>query len=279
MKAPYKEWLLDEGVLNFSEEPPQGVFYNRMSASSHTRGHRWGPEYTLNLMAWLERHGRTVVNGSRAAQLEVSKLLQYAELEKFGLRVPVTRAAIGKDHIVEAANQFEGPFITKHNRAGKGLGVQLFRSLDALRSYVDGPDYEAPIDGITLLQEYIEAPEPFITRMEFIGGKFHYAVRVDTSQGFLLCPADSCQVGDQLCPTTGGAKFQIIEGFESELIEPLERLLKENDVQVAGVEFIVDREGRPYIYDINVNTNYNAAAEKAAGVQGGMDRVAELLAA
>lgn len=277
LNADFNDWHLDEGIIPFSELPPEAVFYNRMSASSHTRGHRWGPEYALNLLAWLERHDRTVVNGSRAAQLEVSKLLQYAELERFDLPVPKTYAAVGKAHIMEAAQKLDGPFITKHNRAGKGLGVQLFRNLDALQSYIDGPNFDPPIDGITLLQEYIQAPQPFITRMEFIGGKFHYAVRVDTSQGFELCPADSCQIGDQVCPATGGAKFQIIEDFESDLIAPLEKLLAANDVQVAGVEFIVDTSGQAYIYDINTNTNYNAAAEKTAGIVGGMEKLAEWL--
>ena len=42
------------------------------------------------------------------------------------------------------------------------------------------------------MQRYIRAPEPFITRVEFVGGRFLYAVRVDTSQGFELCPADQC---------------------------------------------------------------------------------------
>ena len=38
LDLPYSEWFLNEGVLDFSSAPPEGVFYNRMSASSHTRG-------------------------------------------------------------------------------------------------------------------------------------------------------------------------------------------------------------------------------------------------
>ncbi len=43
---PYEEWFLDEGTVPFDEAPPHGVFYNRMSASSHTRGHRYAPRPT-----------------------------------------------------------------------------------------------------------------------------------------------------------------------------------------------------------------------------------------
>ena len=77
---PYEEWHLDRGHLDLTVPPPEGVFYNRMSASSHTRGHRYAPEYTSCVLAWLERHGRHVINSGRALQLEVSKVAQYAAL-------------------------------------------------------------------------------------------------------------------------------------------------------------------------------------------------------
>ena len=44
LELPYEEWFLDEGKLDLSAPPPEGVFYNRMSASSHTRDHRFAPE-------------------------------------------------------------------------------------------------------------------------------------------------------------------------------------------------------------------------------------------
>ena len=199
-ELPFDEWFIDDGTLDLSETPPPGVFYNRMSASSHTRGHRYAAELTGGVLAWLESHGRRVVNGGRALQLEISKMAQYAALARHGIRVPRTIAAVGRDAIVEAARTMHGRFITKHNRAGKGLGVRLFDDVAALERYVDGDAFEDSVDGVTLVQQYIEAPEPFITRVEFIGGKLLYAVRVDTSLGFELCPADVCQVGDAFCP-------------------------------------------------------------------------------
>lgn len=261
---PYEEWFLHEGTLNLKDAPPQGVFYNRMSASSHTRDHRYAPEYAAAVLSWLEAHGRRVFNGSGALRLEVSKVAQYASLETFGIRTPHTIAAIGRDRIVEAAQHMEGSFITKHNRAGKGLGVHLFHDVDALQRFVEGPEFEPSIDGITLIQEYIEAPEPFITRMEFINGSFFYAVRVDTSDGFQLCPADVCAIDDQFCPTTARAKFEIIQGFQLENIGAYEKFLAANDIHVAGIEFIVNKQGTVYTYDVNTNTNYNSDAEAIA---------------
>jgi hypothetical protein len=271
--VPYEEWHLDEGTVDLASEPPEGIFYNRMSASSHTRNHRYAPEFTLQVLAWLEAHGRTVINGTRALQLEVSKVQQYLELNKYGVKTPKTTAAVGKQHILQAAEKFRGqPFITKHNRAGKGLGVQLFHTIDGLKSYVEGPTFEEPVDGITLIQDYIQAPENFITRCEFVGGKFVYAVKVDTSEGFELCPADACQIGDLFCPVgeekEEKPKFQIIESFDEPILTKYEQVLAENNIQVAGIEFIRNAEGDIFTYDINTNTNYNFDAEAKVGKYG-----------
>ena len=266
----YTEWFLHRGRIDLSEPPPEGVFYNRRSASSHTRDHRYAAEHTAAVVAWLEGHGRRVLNTGRALQLEISKTAQYASLHAHGIRTPHTVATVGRDDLIAAARAFVGPFITKPNRGGKGLGVHLFRNAEALRRYVEGADFEDPIDGITLLQEYIEPPEPFITRCEFVGGEFLYAVRVDTSDGFELCPADDCQPGDAFCPATPTAKprFEIVEGFAHPLIEPLGRFLDSNGFHIAGVEFVVDKNGQAFVYDVNMNTNYNSDAEARAGVSG-----------
>jgi glutathione synthase/RimK-type ligase-like ATP-grasp enzyme len=271
---PYEEWHLAEGLLPFDEAPPQGVFYSRMSASAHTRGHAFAPEFTRIVLNWLELHGRRVVNGSSALALEVSKIAQYAALRAEGIPVPRTRAAVGKAALFNAALEFgETPFILKPNRGGKGLGVQLFNDLDSLQAYLEGPSYEQPVDGTWLVQQYIRAAEPFITRAEFIGGKFHYAVKVDTSEGFELCPSDACAVEEAFCPAAPEAvsdparpKFQIIKDFSDPIIARIERVLEASGVEVAGVEFIREPDGGLFVYDINSNTNYNNAAERAAGV-------------
>lgn len=286
LNLPFEEWFLDQGALDFSTPPPVGVFYNRMSASSHTRGHRYAPEYTSTVLAWLDSHGRRVVNNSRALQLEINKIAQYAALRNFGIRTPRTFAAVGKENIISAAAQFEGSFITKHNRAGKGLGVRLFQSQAALRDYVNGSEFDDSVDGITLIQEYVRAPAPFITRVEFIGGEFLYAVQVDTSLGFELCPADVCEIGDAACPvgTTQIAttpskatpRFRILPEFNHPILSAYKKFIAANGIEVAGIEFITDTKGELYTYDVNTNTNYNSAAE-AVAQKFGMKSVASFL--
>ena len=133
---PFEEWYLNRGRLDLSVPPPLGVFYNRMSASSHTRNHRYAAEHTAAVLSWLEGYGRRVINSSRALQLEISKVAQYAALKSHGIQTPRTIAAVGREEILTAAHNFGVPFITKHNRGGKGLGVRLFQNTDALRDYV-----------------------------------------------------------------------------------------------------------------------------------------------
>ena len=178
---------------------------------------------------------------------------------------------MGKPHIVEAARKMKGPFITKHNRAGKGLGVKLFQSVDALAEHVNGPAFEDSVDGITLIQEYIRAPEPYITRVEFVGGEFLYAVRVDTSLGFELCPSDVCQVGDAFCPVGEQApapRFRIVRDFRNPIVDAYRRFIAANGIGIAGIEFIENERGDVFTYDVNTNTNYNPAAEAEAGLHG-----------
>lgn len=274
LATPYSEMFLDQGLLDLTSAPPQGVFYNRMSASSHTRGHTFAPEYAAAVIEWLERHGRTVVNGRRALQLEVSKVAQYQALAAFNIPTPPTIAVVGTANIPEAAEKLGYPIILKHNRAGKGLGVQLVLSAPALSEALaqiagSNDEHSQPRDGIWLVQRYIRTAAPYITRAEFVGGKFLYAVRVDTSEGFELCPADVCQLDNLVCPATAAAaKFQVIPGFTHPLIPRWEAFLAANNIGVGAIEFATDAAGIAWSYDVNTNTNYNPEAEARAGVSG-----------
>jgi hypothetical protein len=278
----WRDWFLDQGIFDLSQPPPQGVFYNRMSASSHSRDHRYAAELTAAVLAWLAGHGRRVVNGPRALDLEISKARQYAALEAAGIRTPRTVLVAGKDQLLAAARRHfdAGPLILKPNRGGKGLGVRLFHTADAFADYLAGQDYDPPVDGLHLLQQYVRAPVPVITRAEFVAGKFMYAVEVDTSEGFELCPADVCAVNDAFCPVGAEprAKFTIIDQIDAGLKRRYEGFLAHNDIEVAGIEFIADTTGTVYTYDVNTNTNYNPDAEARAG-RSGMSALARFLGA
>ena len=270
---PYATWHLAEGRVTPTRTPPTGVFYNRMSASAHTRDHRYAPELARHVLAWLEAHGRRVVNDSRALALEINKLAQYAALDAAGVATPRTIGAVGRSQVPDAAAELgQWPLILKPNRGGAGAQVRLVETRAQLDAILDDPATPEPLDGTWLVQAYVAASEPCITRCEFIGGRFHYAVRVDTSDGFDLCPADACAL------PSGREKFEILSGFDDPVIQRYQAFMARNGIEVAGIEFVRSPEGAAVTYDVNTNTNYNGRAEVAAGVDA-MGRLADVLGA
>lgn len=280
--VPFEEWRLHEGHFDLTEEPPPGVYFNRMSASAHTRGHTASVAHARVLLPWLEARGRRVLNGAAALRLEMSKAQQGAALQRAGLRVPPTRVVSGgAEALAAAAEDLPLPFVVKPNRGGKGLGVQRFGAREAFRHFLHESELDpnktgralSP-DGITLLQAYVEPAAPFVTRCEFVGGRFLYAIRADTSQGFELCPAEACRMdgaGDD------APLFTLREDVPANLIERYERFMQQAGLDIAGIEFIEDAEGRAWTYDVNGTTNYNPDVEAAAG-ESGADAVAALIA-
>ena len=260
----HEQWLLGDGPLDLDAEPPHGVFWSRMSASAHTRGHVHAKDHTRAGLAWLESWGRRVVNGRRVLELEMSKADQLTALRAAGIEVPRTVAVAGRDQLLDAAGKFAAPFIVKHNQGGKGLGVRRFDSVAEFSEYLDSPEYEPPVDGITLVQEYVQAAHPFITRVEIVGGEFLYAITADTARGgFELCPADACAVpGESLF----ALRTDDIENHP--IVEQYLGFARKHGIEIAGFEFIETADGRRVTYDVNTNTNYNPEIEAVAARSG-----------
>ena len=265
----YEEWLLIAGSLDFQSEPPEGVFWNRLSGSSHTRDHVHSKDYTRAVLDWLQAHGRRVVNGRWVVEMEVSKVRQLTALKAFGIEVPRTVAVIGKDDLVSSAENFPTPFITKHNQGGKGLGVRRFDDMDAFEAYITSDEFEEPVDGITLLQEYVQPRDGFITRVETVGYEYVYAITADAARGgFQLCPADACEIDEHGRPKEAASLFALREGFQHPIIDACLGFARTHHLEIAGFEFIEAADGRIVTYDVNTNTNYNPDVEAVAPKSG-----------
>ena len=252
LQVPFEEWHMDRVVMNTLNPPPQGVFYNRMSASSHTRGHRFAPEFTAVVLNWLEFHNRRIINNSKKAlSLELSKSLQSKELAKENIQVPKTVYANTKKQLLQLGQNFILPFLSKHNRAGRGLGIKLFYDYSSFEKYIESDDFEDSIDGITLLQEYIKPKTDAIIRAEFVDSQFLYAVQVDTSKGFELCPADACNVEkEDFSINASGNKFMILSDFSNPIIQSYQKVLRNNCIEIAGIEFLMDENELLFTYDL-----------------------------
>ena len=266
--VPWEPWFLDGGAIDLTAPPPEGIFWSRMSASSHTRGHLRAKSHTRSVLSWLQAHGRRVVNGRSVLELEMSKVDQYTALAAAGIEVPRTIAIVGDDRALarEQARSLPAPFITKDNQGGKGLGVRRFDTHEAFDRYLDSGEFEPPVDDTLLLQEYVTPAEPFITRVEIVGGEFLYALTADTSQGFELCPADACRIDELACPADGTPEslFAWRREFTADDATPWVEVARRLGIEIAGFEFIETADGRRVTYDINTNTNYNPDVEREA---------------
>lgn len=264
--VPVEQWLLTgEERLDLSAAPPEGVFWSRMSASAHTRGHGLAVAHTRAVLRWLEGHGRRVVNGSRVLELEVSKVAQDAALRAAGVETPRTVVAFDREQVLAGAKDLVADgvtsVVTKHNCGGKGLGVRRFDDLGDLEAHLASPGWEEPVDGVALVQEYVQPAEPFVTRAELVGGRFLYALAASTAQGFELCPADACAVD-------GAPLFRLREGHVPPQLERYLAFLDATGIEVAGIEYVETADGRVVTYDVNTNTNYNPDVEAVAPASG-----------
>lgn len=262
-----------EGLLDTS--PEAGIYLNRMSPSSHTRGNLQSVALMREYLAFLHAHEMRVVNGLNAFELEMSKLRQYFALTRYGIQTPRTALAVGKDNLLRLAQSFEGPFITKHNQGGKGLGIALFNSAEELRDRLEEQDFDYGPNQQMIIQTYIQSAEPFITRVEIVGQRLIFAMHSATDDGFELCPSDVCQLesarkkNPDNCPIDGGAKFrQAHLAPDDPLVLQYRALCAGEEIEVAGIEFVTDKTGQRFTYDINGTTNYNAALGKTMGMDG-----------
>ena len=121
----------------------------------------------------------------------------------------------------------------------------------------------------------IQPAEPFITRVELVGGRFAFAMRSSTQGGFELCPWDVCQAEKKrpdVCPADGSATFMPSPlTADDPLVKSFERLCTAEGIDLGGIEFLEDAKGQRFTYDINANTNYNAAFGRSIGVDGMRD--------
>jgi glutathione synthase/RimK-type ligase-like ATP-grasp enzyme len=251
------------------------LWFNRMSPSAYLRGAGQAIFYTLGLLDHLESTGTRVVNGQRAFRTEISKALQLSLLRSNGLPSPKTRVI---NHPLQAPPAAEGlrfPVIVKPNIGGSGAGVARFDTPEALALAAAEQRLELGIDKTGLVQEFIPAYGGYITRVEGLGGKFLYAIRVYFSgKDYNLCPADICQTttGVELvrdtCPVGASNNGMRVEGYTPppEIIDAVERIMAASGIEVGGVEYIVDdRDGSLYYYDINALSNFVADASRVVG--------------
>jgi Carbamoyl-phosphate synthase L chain, ATP binding domain len=252
-----------------------GLFFNRMSASAYLRGNAQAIFFTHDYLAHLERIGTRVINGCKAFSVETSKAAQLALLHSLGLATPRSRIVNCAIQAVSAAQEIGFPVIVKPNIGGRGAGIIRFDSVPALERAAAAGEIDFGIDGTALVQEFLPVRGGHITRVETLGGKFLYAIKVYTSgENFNLCPAEICRTEDGAPPVnTPGLVDAPKTGLKVErytpsqqIIDAVEKIVGAAQIEAGSVEYIVDdRDGRVVYYDINALSNFVANAPQIIG--------------
>jgi hypothetical protein len=273
--TPYVKIHADEHTFDPSDEPPYSLVFNRMSPSAYLRGRGDAIFYTLSWLSYLQRKGVRVVNGYQAFESEISKAGQLALLDDLGLPYPRARVIHRAAQAPAAAQGLRWPIAVKPNIGGSGAGVRKFETPEALREAAESGSLDLGIDSTALVQEFVPQEESRIVRVEVVGGKYIYGIRIYTpGNSFDLCPADVCQRVDgaaldaQVCAVDAPKRGLRVEGYEPPrpVVEAVERIMAAAGIEVGGIEYMIDaRDGQLYYYDINALSNFVADAPNVVG--------------
>lgn len=269
-------------------DPPYSLVFNRASPSAYLRGSGQSTFYTLQWLRHLERRGVPVVNGSRVYEVEISKARQIELLDELGIGHPRTRVANSARSVVEAARGLRWPVLVKANVGGSGAGIARFDDLDRLVAAAEKGSLAFGPDGVALVQELAPLRGDHISRVEVLGAKVLYGIRVFPEPGsFNLCPADACQTngGVELaraaCPVDAPKNGLRVEAFDppAHIADTVLRIAARAGLDVGGVEYLVDaRDGRESFYDVNALSNFVADGPRVVGFDPFVRLVDELVA-
>ena len=129
-------------------------------------------------------------------------------------------------------------------------------------------------ENLLLLQEYFPVDSAQgIVRMEFLGNKLLYAMRVVSNGAFNLCPSEVCnpEAGAEsqcIIPEEAPAKpvqFFPYPGVPAGAVEMGERIMASGGLNVGGIEYLEATDGRRIFYDVNANSNLRPAIGQAFG--------------
>jgi glutathione synthase/RimK-type ligase-like ATP-grasp enzyme len=267
----YERLLADQHSFDPAErQSPYRLVLNRMSPSAFTRGKAHAIPYTLQYLAYLKAIGADVIGGYDAYVYEFSKARQLELLARLGLPHPRARVINHASQAPQAAEGLTFPVVIKPNIGGSGAGIKKFDTPAELKAAALTGRFELGLDHTALVQEYLPPREASIVRVEVLGGEILYAIKLllESPTSFNLCPADYCRPGQGGLADGVSGRGVPVEGYTppSEVTEAVKRITEAADIDVGGVEYLVnDRDGQIYFYDINALSNFVADAPNVVG--------------
>lgn len=258
----YRAISLTDHSFDYLSPPPAPLIFNRVAQSGFLREPEHPIFYTAALLDHWQRLGARVLNGADVLAIDSSKARQLSLITGLGFDIPVTRVVHRSRDLSQAAAGMRWPLLVKANIGGSGAGIVRYGSPDELAASIADATVPESVDKVLLLQDYVPPRGGTIVRLETLGGKFLYAIEVESGgDSFDLCPADACMIQ----PGRKAIGMRSVTPTP-EIIDAAERIAQAVGMDIGGVEVVIDdRDGVARFYDINALSNFVAKPLEVLG--------------
>ena len=238
-----------------SREVPAPLILSRVAQSSFLREPEHPIFYAAALLDHWNRCGARVVNGADVLAIDSSKARQLSLIAPLGLAIPGTRVVHRARDLLAATEGMAFPLLVKANIGGSGAGIVRYSSREELRASIRDGTVPQSVDQVLLVQDYIPARGGTIVRIETLGGRFLYAIEIESGgDNFDLCPADACVAR----PGRAAIRMTAVTP-KKDIVDAAERIACAAGLDLGGIEVVIDdRDATPRFYDINAMSNFVA---------------------
>jgi glutathione synthase/RimK-type ligase-like ATP-grasp enzyme len=284
----FEPFDVTRAAFSNTDAPRARLYFNQASPSAYLRGNTRAVPLALAYMRTLEALGARVLNGADGFALELSKSVQATLLRTLSIATPHSITFNDPSALRAHAGSLRWPAVLKPDQGGSGARIQVVESIAEVEEiFRSDPSNWLP-DNLFLLQEYLpHDPDQGIVRLEFVGGKLLYAMRVKTHGRFNLCPSPVCNPddGDAVCEIPAlqpfdapPVEFHPYPEVPDAAVATAKRIVQAAKLDVGGIEYLETTDGRRVFYDINANSNLRPAIGEAFGFDP-FERVVDYLVA
>ena len=271
----FEAFPVSSAAFSNVEPPRAALYFNQASPSAYVRGNTRAVPLALAYMRTLERQGARVLNGADVFALELSKSAQATLLRSLGIDTPLSITFNDPRALGRYTNAIGWPALLKPDQGGSGARIHVVESVAQIEAmFAADPNLWQP-DNLFVLQEFLPHDyEHGIVRLEFVGGRLLYAMRVVTHGRFNLCPSPVCNPDDGengVCeipePDAAAAapEFYPFPEVPADAVDTATRIVRAARLDVGGIEYLVTLDGRQVFYDINANSNLRPSVAAAFG--------------
>lgn len=186
--------------------------------------------FSVNALFALSKRGLPIINDPTAYVVAANKLSQYLALSERGLPVPDTMSSLDATRLL-GSMQKGICLVEKPICGSRGLGVKRIRVGD----------------------EKFNAPEVVSLYQQDLSGA-NFDIRVFTV-GYKTVAAMKRISSSLTANVSRGGKPERFD-LDGELADLAERASKAIGAEIAGTDIMLDREGRPYVLEVNAQPDF-----------------------